>query len=66
MLLHCPGDPSTRAETWRALEDAVNKVRVAHVALQARRCVLMREASVIWLSPGTSRKFWGSLLCSIW
>ena len=27
MLLHAPGDPATRAETWAALEDAVGEVR---------------------------------------
>eukprot|EP00195_Chlamydomonas_chlamydogama_P014418 CAMPEP_0202891642 /NCGR_PEP_ID=MMETSP1392-20130828/1651_1 /ASSEMBLY_ACC=CAM_ASM_000868 /TAXON_ID=225041 /ORGANISM="Chlamydomonas chlamydogama, Strain SAG 11-48b" /LENGTH=274 /DNA_ID=CAMNT_0049575457 /DNA_START=162 /DNA_END=986 /DNA_ORIENTATION=+ len=25
LLLHCPGDAATRAETWRALEEAVTK-----------------------------------------
>lgn len=26
-LLHAPGDPGTRAEAWRALEEAVGEVR---------------------------------------
>ncbi|GAB4818048.1 hypothetical protein N2152v2_005094 [Parachlorella kessleri] len=25
LLLHCPGDPGTRADTWRALEDSVRE-----------------------------------------
>ena len=27
VLLHAPGDPATRADTWRALEDALREVR---------------------------------------
>ena len=29
MLMHAPGDPSLRAETWRALEEAKAQVRAS-------------------------------------
>jgi hypothetical protein len=33
-LLHAPGDPATRADTWRALEEAVREVRTCWLAGQ--------------------------------
>ena len=34
MLMHAPGDPSLRAETWRALEEAKAQVRASCRYLQ--------------------------------
>ncbi len=48
-LLHAPGDPGARAETWRALEDAQKEVCCAVPRCAALCCAVLRCAAALIL-----------------
>lgn len=48
MLMHAPGDPRTRADTWRALEDAVDKAREQHGTAGPRASPTMLGGRAMW------------------
>ncbi len=57
MLMHAPGDPSVRADTWRALEEAKAEVRGSENSRLACPCKISRAAfncacplsALVWL-----------------
>ncbi|PSC75258.1 Aldo keto reductase [Micractinium conductrix] len=66
VLLHAPGDPATRADTWRALEDAakegqaraigVSNFGIAHLQKLAQTATIKPAVNQIELHPWLQRR----------